>query len=1128
MKPEINVEDIQTYLDILGDRPTFCVIVLDYVNKTEEGNPTPHRMWLAREQIIPAIKEWNLKGCNVICSLNDKEKDSIKGTISLCVVFFDVDAIRKDKNVLATKEELEEAFKGAEILLTHIEKKHGSRGFIGFSGNGWHVLLPLPKYELPDVKSRLDMNKKLTAFCKDIARECGVEIDKTYDLRRLTAVIGSLNLKIPDKPRKTMWYNPEEKPFNVEGARKQNKALLEAILAASPIKTSVEKSSELGKSQTKSHKLVSELIKNDKKLRILCKEDFTVIQKEYGYPSRSEAEMALLCKLVQSGVSDIEIYDIMQGALINSWHERKDASKSKQIQRARDFIASPKKYWFDRKDLTKKPYDGFPPSCIREISKGVSGAKRDEAFRCLTSYHVNVEQIHPDKAKRKMQSWKKRSDPLLEDQEFQELFASACRKSTVYRCNDPFLKSYCNSNIDCPFRKVEKQEVKVGTKFDNETESRIHKEMEIILQSDNQLKVLTPYLDDLVVGERTRKQVIFVLNAGSKFKDPKMKSIIILKGKEGGGKSNIAKGTMKGYEVKKVGRFTAHGLDYTDFEGFEILYLQEFGKADEEKSGVSTIKFLSADDEGYTVEYPIRNENTGRMTTETHTISPIHMVSTTIHVYLNPQVERRAFLMNVDESIELTKQVVDAKAKRERQETEKKLGLRKVTDYEFSKEILTRFVKQLKPVPIVLMFPKAISDNYNPRYLRLRGDIDKVYTFVKLYGLFNLKRLKKVNENVYAITPEVAIEALNLIQKIVAQMLAKVESRTEKVLKALIELQKERAGDAVSKEGAIIDKKLREKLAVRLGRAETTVRHYLNALENSGEPYISSDGKKPKSYTLLQDAEDILEKLGQKSLVLHSSGDLMSKMEKEASEVVKSKSFFHFEEVVVEKNSKCVVEKEIPLIPSQKLKNNLDLGSNQTDSEEKNRDHRINQKLTTNVDPNLDKFWCPICLDFIENDQKKILLLPKDDGVYAHEKCYNDKGRTDVFWWVYVKESGTADTLTYIDAEMIRRKIKQLCCVCNRRVYSAPIRRDIEPGTVFAPHTWTKFEIDFPVYFDNGNWAHFLCVRDNDSFNSYIPLDSNREQTIPASNIPGPCPKCGSPMIEDHTCSTGTMSEKET
>jgi len=614
--------------------------------------------------------------------------------------------------------------------------------------------------------------------------------------------------------------------------------------------------------------------------------------------------------------------------------------------------------------------------------------------------------------------------------------------------------------------------------------------------------------------------VIFVLNAGSKYEDPKMKSIIILKGKEGSGKSNIAKGTLIGYEVKKVGRFTAHGLDYTNFENFEILYLQEFGKADEEKSGVSTIKFLSADDEGYTVGYPVRDENTGRMTTETHTIAPIHMISTTIRVYLNPQVARRAVLINVDESEGLTKQVVNAKSKRERQETEKKLGLRKLTDYEFSKEILIRFVKQLKPVPIVLLFPEAISGNYNPRYLRLRGDIDKVYTFVKLYGLFNLKRLKKVNENVYAVTPEVAIEALKLIQKIVAQMLTKIESRTEKVLKALIELQKEMPGEAVSAEGVIIDKKLREKLAVRLGRAETTIRHYFNALENTGEPYISSDGKKPKSYTLLQDAEDVLKKLGQKSLVLHSYDDLMSKMEKETSEVVKSKSFFHSEEVVVEKNSEEVAVKETSstTIPSQKLEDDFDLGSNKTDSEEKTRDHQINQKSTTIVDSNLDKFLCPICLEFIGDDQKKILLQPKDDGVCAHKKCSDDKGRADVFWWVYVKESGNPGILMYIDSEMRRRKTKKSCCVCGRRVYSAPVRRDIEPDTIFAPRTWTKFEYDYPVYFDNGSWAHFLCVRDNDSFNSYIPLDYDREQVIKAPDIPGPCPKCGSPMIEDHTC----------
>jgi len=402
---KINEEDIKTYLDILGSRNNnqYCVIALDYMNKTKKGDPTPHRMWLSREQIIPAIKEWNSKGCSVIGSLNDKEKDSNEGTTVLRVLFFDVD-VKRDKNVLATQEELEEAFKRAEILLIYIENKYGAKGFIGFSGNGWHVLLPLPKYELLDVKSRLETNGKLMAFCKDTSKECGVEIDKTYDLRRLTAVIGSLNLKIPDKPRKTMWYNSEGKPFDVEGARKQNKALLDAIIGTEVADQKV-KPSKLEKKQVKIRKSLAKLVEKDEKLKDLCQLEFDAIQKKYSYKSRSEAEMALLCKLVQSGFSDIEIYDIMEGSLIHSWHERNDAGKSKQIQRARGFIANPEKpkTEVDTPRLTKKVWEvATNPYILDYICKDISRiVKKDmpskicsflTALSCYTDDPINLSQ----------------------------------------------------------------------------------------------------------------------------------------------------------------------------------------------------------------------------------------------------------------------------------------------------------------------------------------------------------------------------------------------------------------------------------------------------------------------------------------------------------------------------------------------------------------------------------------------------------------------------------------------------------------------------------------------------------------------------------------------------------------
>jgi len=116
-------------------------------------------------------------------------------------------------------------------------------------------------------------------------------------------------------------------------------------------------------------------------------------------------------------------------------------------------------------------------------------------------------------------------------------------------------------------------------------------------------------LDNVICGESENKQAILILLTGSKYKDIEKKSIVILKGTEGSGKSTLASTLSTFFKTKEVGRFSQHALDYTNLEGFEVLYLKELGSMDMEKQGISTIKFLGVDDRGYTVEITVRDLN---------------------------------------------------------------------------------------------------------------------------------------------------------------------------------------------------------------------------------------------------------------------------------------------------------------------------------------------------------------------------------------------------------------------------------------------------------------------------------------------------------------------------------------
>jgi predicted transcriptional regulator len=408
--------------------------------------------------------------------------------------------------------------------------------------------------------------------------------------------------------------------------------------------------------------------------------------------------------------------------------------------------------------------------------------------------------------------------------------------------------------------------------LDAEVEARIQAEVQRIVEAENQLEALKPHLDVVVVGEDENKQVVYVLLLGSKYGEPDKKTIIVLKGTEGGGKTHLASALTAPFRTKEVGRFTEHALEYSDLARYEVLYIKELGTMDVERQGVATVKFLSADDRGFVVEYTIKDES-GRFRTEQRRIPAMTVVSTTTRLVLDRQFERRAWILNVDESEGQTERVKRWKAELWRQRDEVKLGLRKVTDYDFSREVLRRYTAQLKPQKIVIPFREALADVLGSKALRVRGDVDKVYAFIELYALLNLKRLWRLREDVYAVTPEVALEALRLIERPLRRMLTRVDDRVAPLLETLKEL-------GLGSAGAQIDKVARERIAVRLNKSERTVRDLLNSLEVWG--YVSGDQRRPKTYTLLYSVDDIEAERAGFSAVSGTADSLKERMVKEA------------------------------------------------------------------------------------------------------------------------------------------------------------------------------------------------------------------------------------------------------
>jgi len=374
-----------------------------------------------------------------------------------------------------------------------------------------------------------------------------------------------------------------------------------------------------------------------------------------------------------------------------------------------------------------------------------------------------------------------------------------------------------------------------------------------ILTLEDPLEEIGKLLEDWgIVGEEENKKAIFLLLLSGKIRDPKLKQIILLKGEPGAGKSTLMK-IASLFKVKDVGRFTEHALDYTDLTNYEVLRLKEIGHMDEEKQGVSTVKFLSADDQGYTVEYTIRGKD-GRFTTETRRIPPITLITSTTRVDLDPQFERRAWIFNADESEEQTKRILEAKARMREEENLKKLGVLEETSKERAEKILRAIVDLLDPeVDVIIPFPRTLTKILKTKKLRVRGDYDKLYSLIYC-GNFLLQYRLGVKENngkrFVIADPHYTYKIIKIIEEPLTSMSLDLEKRARMLIKSLEELDITQAGDT-------IEKAHREQIARMLGKSERTIRHYFNSWEKAG--YVSSEGGRgrPKVYTLLYDLEEI-------------------------------------------------------------------------------------------------------------------------------------------------------------------------------------------------------------------------------------------------------------------------------
>lgn len=325
---------------------------------------------------------------------------------------------------------------------------------------------------------------------------------------------------------------------------------------------------------------------------------------------------------------------------------------------------------------------------------------------------------------------------------------------------------------------------------------------EIMVQA--KAKLLDPNLEEwtqntfdyIIYREYNNRMVAFYDLLTGKMKGGKWKQILTIKGDPGGGKSHLADALTALFITLKRARFSERAIDYMrkKIAKHEILYLKEFAGASEQnpQGGISTLKFLSADDRGYVVEIYMKDPNTGEPTTVEMRVPPITIVTTSIAIEIEKQFERRSLAINVDDSLEQTLGVLAFKSQKERDFIDEFIGLKKPnTDI----KVLEAIITLIEPCEIGLLFSDTIIELFkgSPTLpLRLRGDYDKLMTIVKMRALFYQYQrpwFEKGKKKMIFVLPEDFIGVLKYAKDTILEMTTGLEKRLVDAIPVVYELK---------------------------------------------------------------------------------------------------------------------------------------------------------------------------------------------------------------------------------------------------------------------------------------------------------------------------------------------------
>ena len=188
------------------ERGEYCIVA----SRTVNGQKVPKTVWVTKATFASEALKLSGEGYTVWSSLNDKVMDSRAGVRGVTDIWFDFDTPHEGERAApATDEEMADLWDFVVLFVAHIRDSYGANPAIALSGNGFHIHYPVPYYPVSETETEA-LNTRLQAFVKGVYGKLGLSMDELGDLRRVTTVIGTPNLKIPGRPLTTRWVFPRE------------------------------------------------------------------------------------------------------------------------------------------------------------------------------------------------------------------------------------------------------------------------------------------------------------------------------------------------------------------------------------------------------------------------------------------------------------------------------------------------------------------------------------------------------------------------------------------------------------------------------------------------------------------------------------------------------------------------------------------------------------------------------------------------------------------------------------------------------------------------------------------------------------------------------------------------------